>query len=360
MLAHELRNPMAAMRNALHLLKLPEVDETMAHHAREMTERQLHHLTRLVDDLLDMSRVAQGRLELHCETFDLSDAVLRAVEMAQPLIERHDHVLTVKLADDRVWIEGDQLRLAQAVSNLLTNSARYTEQQGHIRLVIRREDDWVAVQVTDNGIGIASELLPQVFDLFTQADNNLARSRGGLGIGLTLVKRIVELHGGSVLAASDGIGMGSTFTIRLPMTQSDTSAEGTHVPPIRQMQLPKKRVLVVDDNVDAVESLAAILRLAGYDVLCLYDGEAALNAIPTFSPNVVILDIGLPGVNGHEVAQRIRQELGLQSVKLLAVTGYGQEEDHRRSRLAGFDYHLTKPVDPIALERLISGQHATW
>jgi signal transduction histidine kinase/integral membrane sensor domain MASE1/ActR/RegA family two-component response regulator len=352
MLAHELRNPLAPVRNALHVLRSPAADADAAARARGVLERQVQHLTRLVDDLLDVSRVMRGRIELHKEPLDLGAAVARAVETVQPLMDARGHELTVELPAEPVPLEADLVRLAQVFANLLHNAAKYTEPGGDIRLSAAREDAGVVVRVRDNGVGIAADLLPHVFELFVQADRSIARSHGGLGIGLTVVRRLVEMHGGSVTAHSDGPDRGSEFVVRLPVSAATLPPPGKSGGP--GGPAPARRVLVVDDNADAADSLAQLLRLAGHEVRVAYDGPAALEAARTYRPDAVLLDIGLPGMSGYEVAKLLRTQPGPRPTLLVAVTGYGRQEDRRRSREAGFDVHLTKPVDPHELERVLT------
>lgn len=358
MLAHELRNPLAPMRNALHLLKMPGANSTVTDRARDVMERQMHHLVRLVDDLLDVSRIIRGQIELRREILDIAAAVSRAVETAEPAIDTQGHQLSVSLPEEPVWVEGDLVRLAQALANLLTNAAKYTDRAGRIEVAIVAEGREAVVRVRDSGIGIAPDMLPRLFDLFVQGNRSLARSQGGLGIGLTLVRRLVEMHGGSVTASSAGLGQGSEFVVRLPIatrSPSVTDAEAASAPHAHVTDAPKRRILVVDDNVDAAESIAMILQLAGYSVRCVYDGPSVLQAAQTYRPDVIVLDIGLPGMSGYEVARQLRALPDFGRTPLVAVTGYGQEEDRRSSAEAGFDCHLTKPVDPIALQAFVAG-----
>jgi PAS domain S-box-containing protein len=356
MLAHELRNPLAPMRNALHLMRLPGAEVTMVAQARDMMERQMHHLVRLVDDLLDVSRIIRGNIELRKEPVDLAVAVSRAVETAQPVVEAQGHHLAVSLAEQPVWVEGDLIRLSQVIANLLTNAAKYTDKAGRITVKLEREDGEAVVRVRDTGVGIPPDLQPRIFDLFVQGDRTLARSQGGLGIGLTLVKRLVEMHAGTIAVASAGVGQGSEFTVRLPALSDGqgSGAAGVAGERARVTDALRKRVLVVDDNVDAAESIAMILRVSGYDVRCVYDGPSVLPAARAYRPDVVVLDIGLPGLNGYDVARGLREQPEFKRTPLVAVTGYGQEEDRQRSHEAGFDYHLTKPVDPDALQAFVA------
>jgi PAS domain S-box-containing protein len=361
MLAHELRNPMAPMRNALHLMNMAGADDNMVRQSRTMMERQLENLVRLVDDLLDVSRIIRGKIELRREELDIATAVMRAIETAQPVIETHGHRLTIELPEAPIWVEADLIRLSQVIANLLTNAAKYTDKAGHITLAVSQDDGHAIVRVRDTGIGISSDVLPRVFDLFVQADRSLARSQGGLGIGLTLVKSLIEMHGGTVTVDSPGLGCGSEFAIKLPVMPRDAKGDldgktGSVQP--RVSDAVRRRVLVVDDNIDAANSIAMILRLSGYDVRCAYDGPAALKTARSYHPEVVVLDIGLPVMSGYEVARQLRSEREFEHVPLVAVTGYGQEEDRHRSFEAGFNCHLTKPVDVFALQAFISTQAA--
>ena len=358
MLSHELRNPLAAMRNALFLITRASADAETLRAARDVMERQMHQLVRLVDDLLDVSRIIRGRIELRRDRVDLGAVVNRAVEIAQPAIDAHGHRLELALAPYPLEIEGDLVRLSQVVCNLLMNAAKYSGRASRISVAVREEGGAAALSVRDYGVGIAPELLPRVFDLFVQGEHSLARSQGGLGIGLTLVQRLVEMHGGSVSAHSAGPGHGSEFSVRLPLA-SPAAADGARVAQARvQAQAAaapcRARLLVVDDNVDAAETIAKIMRLSGYEAECVYDGPTALAAVESKHPDVVVLDIGLPGMDGYEVARQLRARPAFRRVPLIAVTGYGQENDRARSLQAGFDEHFTKPVDPDALEQFIA------
>ena len=360
MLAHELRNPLAPVRNALQVLKMPGADRSTVEQARGMMERQVGHLVRLVDDLLDVSRIMQGRIELRPERVDLMTVVGRAVETAQPAIDAHGQQLNVSLPPHPVFVHADLVRLSQVITNLLTNAAKYSQQASRIWLTAECDGGEVVIRVRDTGSGIAPELLPRIFDLFVQADRSLARSQGGLGVGLTLVKRLVEMHGGSVTAASPGPGQGSEFTVRLKalperqVVEKDQGQEG----PVAH-GLPSRKVLVVDDNVDAAESAAMLLRLWGHEVRTVHDGPSVLQAVRDFGPEVILLDIGLPGLTGYEVAKQLRAQPEFESLVLAAMTGYGQDEDRRRSREAGFDLHLTKPLDPQKLEALVASPQSS-
>jgi PAS domain S-box-containing protein len=350
-LAHELRNPLAPIRNSLQILKMPRVDAATAQQTRDMMERQVHHLVRLVDDLLDVSRVMRGKIELHREPVELATVVARAVETAKPLIEVQGHKLDISLPPDSLLLNADPVRLAQVVGNLLTNSAKYTEANGHIWLTAHREGDQAVLRVRDNGIGIAPDMLPHVFELFVQADHATTRAQGGLGIGLTLVKNLVGLHGGLVEAHSAGLGKGCEFVVRLPLMSRRTQPPGDSA---RAEQGPAAaasghRLLVVDDNRDAAFSLSMLLRLQGHEVKVAHDGLSALETAMSFRPVLIFLDLGMPKMDGYEVARRIRTTPGLENVVLAALTGWGQEEDRRRTAEAGFDHHLVKPPEPQAL-----------
>jgi PAS domain S-box-containing protein len=354
MLAHELRNPLAPVRNAVQVLRMKCTDDPLVERMAEMMGRQVGHMSRLVDDLLDVSRITRGRVNLRRERVELATVVARAVESVRPLIDARGHELSISVPNEPVHLDADMTRLVQILGNLLNNASKYTPEGGHIWLTAYREGDDAVVIVRDNGIGIPAEMLPRVFDLFTQVDRTLDRSQGGLGIGLTLVRSLVELHGGSVKAASEGTGRGSEFIVRLPALpavpqqkeerKADEGQSGSATP---------HRVLIVDDNVDSVESLAILLEMAGHDARTAHDGPTALETARAFRPRVVLLDIGLPRMDGYEVARRIRQEPGLAGTTLIALTGYGQEEDRRRSREAGFDRHLVKPVDPEELREVL-------
>jgi signal transduction histidine kinase len=360
MLAHELRNPLAPVRNALQIIKMPEASAQDVSKAREMMERQLQHLVRLVDDLLDVSRIMRNRIELRKERVDLTTVFARAVETAQPVMDAQGHRLNVSLPAEPIAVEGDVMRLAQVVGNLLVNAAKYTDKAGYIWLTGQREDQEAVIRVRDTGIGIDAKLLPEIFDLFVQSDRSLARSQGGLGIGLTLVKRLVELHGGSVTAHSPGLGQGSEFVVRLAALAGDRvtmvaklGCRGHESDEIRRAPAPR-RVLVVDDNVDAASSAAMLLRFLGHEVQTAHDGAAALAAATSFVPDVALLDIGLPGMSGYELARALRARPEFRTLTLVALTGYGNEEDRRKSIEAGFNRHLVKPVDPAAVAGLLA------
>jgi signal transduction histidine kinase/DNA-binding response OmpR family regulator len=359
MLAHELRNPLAPIRNAVHVLHLQASDQPETHWARDVIDRQVKHLTRLVDDLLDVSRITGGKIRLVLEPVEISRIVAEAVEASGPVIREKRHHLDVHLPGEPLWVEGDAARLAQVLTNLLNNAAKYTDEGGHIGLDAGREEGQVVLRVRDTGIGIPAEMLAAVFNLFTQVDRSLDRSQGGLGVGLTLVRRLVELHGGSVQAYSEGPGRGSEFVVRLPAlagrNQRSGDAGGADLPSAPRTA---SRVLVVDDNVDGAESLAMLLRLGGSEVVLAHDGPAGLEAAREFRPDVVVLDIGLPGMDGYEVARRLRADPATKDALLVAVTGYGRDEDRALSREAGFDHHLVKPVDLSHLHEAFASPRA--
>lgn len=355
-LAHELRNPLAPIRNSLQILKMPRLDAATVERSREMMERQVHHLVRLVDDLLDVSRVMRGKIELRRECIELATVVARAVETVQPLVDAQGHDLSVRLPNESMLLDADPVRLAQVVGNLLTNAAKYTEPRGRIWLTADRDGDMAVLRVRDNGIGITPTMLPRIFELFMQADHASTKSQGGLGIGLTLVKNLVQMHNGSVEAKSAGLGQGSEFIVRLPISVQAIAQlrdGGTG----QQQSAPTPaghRLLIVDDNQDAANSLAMLLKLQGHEVRVAHNGPAALEITKGYTPDVVFLDIGMPGMDGYEVARRLRQQAGLENVVLAALTGWGQKEDRRRTSEAGFDHHLVKPPEPKAVEKLLA------
>jgi PAS domain S-box-containing protein len=355
MLAHELRNPLAPIRNATTIMRMNAVTPAQLTWCREVIDRQVLHLTRLVEDLLDVSRITTGKIKLDKTPLDVGVLVANAVESSRPLLEAKRHALEVNLPSDPVHVYGDMTRLSQVLLNLLNNAAKYTPEAGRIRLSVERDLEYVAIKVNDNGIGIPASLLGKVFDLFVQGDRGLDRAEGGLGIGLTLVQRIVSMHGGRVTAASDGLGRGSEFTVRLPMMRGPLrhATAGDASDPQRQLNSKTRHVLVVDDNQDSAESMATLLRLSGHEVGTAHDGPAALSYAADRRPEIVLLDIGLPGMTGYEVAKKIRALPGLARVRLVAMTGYGQEEDRRRASDAGFDSHFVKPLDVDDLAHVI-------
>jgi signal transduction histidine kinase/CheY-like chemotaxis protein len=355
-LAHELRNPLAPIRHAVKLLESPNVDQRQRAWAREVVARQVQRMALLLDDLLDVSRITRGRLDLKVESVDLEALVGTAVETARPLIDAKHHRLTVELPPQPVMLAVDPLRLSQSLSNLLTNAAKYTDAGGDIALRISLSPDALVMSVKDTGIGIDPRILPEVFEMFSQVDSAISRSEGGLGIGLALVKGLVNLHGGTVHGFSAGLGLGSEFTIRLPRSVLIPAAANPEADPIAAGSSASAplRVLVADDNRDAADSLAMLLELGGHEVLIAHSGEHALQLARKSRPHALILDIGMPDRTGYEVAGLIRAEPWGGEVLLVAVTGWGQEEDKARANAAGFDHHLTKPIDAEQLERLLS------
>ena len=355
MLAHELRNPLAPIRNAAQLLNVHSAGQPESEWARAVIERQTKHLASLVDGLLDVSRMVSGQITLRKKPIELSEVVHDAVETSRPLIRLRKHHLTVQLPEQPVLLEADLTRLSQVISNLLNNAAKYTDDGGQIRLDAVVDNGIVILRVRDTGLGIDPQLLPHIFDLFTQAERTPDRSEGGLGIGLTLVKRLVELHGGAVEAHSEGLGSGAEFIVRLPVlartatTQPAEKVAG-RVPVAAPADARSLRILVVDDNVDAADSIAMLLSMEGHQTRAVNTARAALLAVPDFKPEVVLLDIGLPEMDGYEVARRLRAQNGDHRMRLVAVTGYGQPADRRRAHAAGFDEHMVKPVEPAALQ----------
>lgn len=352
-LAHELRNPLAPIRNALQVIRLSN-DREVREQARTLIERQIVQMVRLIDDLMDVGRISRNKLELRKERVDLARVVQSAVETSRPLIEQMGHDLTVTLPPQPVVIHADLTRLTQVFMNLLNNSAKYTEPGGRIWLTVERQGSDVVVSVTDTGIGIHADKLRTVFNLFSQVEGSLSHSQGGLGIGLSLAKRLVEMHDGSVEAKSEGPGTGSTFTVRLPVL---IEASQPHRRTAREEAALKSnlRILVVDDNRDSADSLGMMLRMLGNDTRTAYDGEESVAASAAFQPDVILLDIGLPKLNGYQACRRIREQPGGKGIVVIALTGWGQEDDVRRSHQAGFDHHMVKPVDPNALMKLLAG-----
>jgi len=355
MLAHELRNPLAPMLNALQLMRLAP-SAAQVQWAQDVMQRQLAQLTRLVDDLLDVSRITRGMITLTREPLEVATLIARAVETVQPLLEERDHRLTLQVPPETLRVNGDTTRLVQALSNVLGNAAKYTERGGCIELRCSREGADVEIGVRDNGVGISPELLPRIFDLFTQLDRRTDHVAGGLGIGLALVRRLVEMHGGAVTAHSAGLGAGSEFVIRLPLhTAAEAEAERhAEMEQSHEGRVVARRILLADDNPDALESLAAVLRLRGHEVFSASNGASALETAVRHVPDIALLDIGMPLLDGYEVARRIRAADWGKSVTLVALTGWGQESDRRRSQEAGFDTHLVKPLDPDRLNALLA------
>jgi signal transduction histidine kinase/ActR/RegA family two-component response regulator len=352
-LAHELRNPLAPIRTSLHILRLTSADHPSARRVAEIMDRQVDHMVRLVDDLLEVSRITRGKIELRKEPVLLTEVLQSALETSRPLLDAAHHRLTLTIPPDPIVVDADPVRLAQVFANLLNNAAKYTDPGGQIGLAVVPADRAVSVTVRDTGIGIPADMLPHVFELFAQDDRQARRGPGGLGIGLTLVKSLVEMHGGTVEARSGGAGAGCEFTVRLPLAAVTPPVRGAKGPDGLRAELTPHRVLVIDDNRDAAESLGLLLTLLGAQVQVEYSGTAALAAIAKSRPTVVLLDLGMPGLDGLEVARRVRQQPELNTVRLIALTGWGRAEDRLRTKMAGFDHHLVKPVAFEELETLL-------
>jgi signal transduction histidine kinase len=374
MLAHELRNPLAPIHNAIELMRMRPLEDPQLNWARDVIARQLTSLTRLVDDLLDVSRITRGKINLTRQAVELEGLISRAVETVQPLFDEHHHELTLELPDSGVKVFGDATRLSQVIANVLGNAAKYTDEGGQISLATKVRANDVEIRIRDNGIGIRQDLLPHVFELFTQLDRNDGRTQGGLGIGLALVQRLVQMHGGEVSATSEGPGKGSEFVIRLPLLHREAdpveaqreaavetaAASGSEMAsamtPLVTASAARmaRRILIADDNNDALESLATLLQLSGHEVYTATNGGTALQSAERHLPEVVLLDIGMPLLDGYEVAKRIRAQPWGQRITLVALTGWGQDSDRRRSREAGFDSHLVKPLDLETLTDLLA------
>jgi two-component system, chemotaxis family, CheB/CheR fusion protein len=340
MLAHELRNPLSAMRNAVEVMRIASADESLRSRTRDIIDRQVSHLTRLVDDLLDVSRVTQGKIHLRLTSVDLSGIVWSSVEVARPAIESRRQKLTVRIPESGVVVRGDATRIEQVLINLLQNAAKYSNTGGSIEIALSEIAGKAILRVKDDGIGIPADLLPRIFDLFAQDNNSAGRSEGGLGIGLTIARNLIEMHGGTLRAFSEGAGKGSEFVIELPLASSSVSHAGL-------------RAMVIDDNIDAAEAMALMLNLSGHTVRIFHNGLDALQSVDAIKPHVVLLDIGLPGMDGFEIASRIRRLENGSSIRLIAVSGYGEPDDRLRGHRSGFDHYLVKPVDPNALGSLL-------
>jgi signal transduction histidine kinase/ActR/RegA family two-component response regulator len=353
MLGHELRNPLSAIANAVRLWNVAGEDRNAVELARGVIERQTGNLSRLVDDLLDVARITEGKIDLRKRAVDVNETIRQAVEAARPAIDQQRHELQLILEHDAtLWVYADPTRLEQIITNLLTNAIKYTRKGGEIRIEARRDGSEAVISVSDTGIGITPRMLPQIFDLFTQGDHSLDRSIGGLGIGLSLCRRLVELHGGTITASSEGVGRGSTFAIRVPTISAPEPAMLPQPPAQPEKPSRQRRILLVDDNQDTVRSLARLLQLRGHEVATAFDGVAALKLAQEFQPDFLLLDLGLPGLDGYELARRLRAQ-GFVRTPIVAISGYAQEGDRIRSRQAGFNYHFAKPVDFEALAELI-------
>jgi signal transduction histidine kinase len=352
-LAHELRNPLAPLRNALRILDVAGGDPAAAKRARDMMDRQLQQMVRLVDDLLDVSRITTGKLAVRRERTELGAIVRNAIDTARPFIDARRHMLVKRTPREPVWLDADATRLAQVFSNLLNNAAKYTDPGGRIELVAEVVDASVVIRVTDNGIGIAPSMQNAIFEMFTQVDHSLERTQAGLGVGLTLAKRLIELHGGTIEATSDGLNRGSSFVVTLPIAAAQAPAREPASEAYGAGNTFGHRILVADDNVDFATSFALILGMLGNDVRIAHDGAEALEVASTFGPQFCFLDIGLPKLNGYDLAQRLRASPITRDSTLIAVTGWGQEKDRQRAHESGFDHHMVKPVDPGQIEELL-------
>ena len=355
MLAHELRNPLAPIRNGIDVLRIVPPNGEQTKQILDMMEEQVHNLVRLIDDLLDVSRCTRGKLELRRQRVALTKIITNAVQTAQPLIHANDHELTVTQARENLYLHGDPTRLTQVVSNLLNNAAKYTNAGGKILLTTERIGDKVAIRVKDNGSGIASEMLPRIFEMFVQADNSLNRTQGGLGIGLTLVKSLVDMHGGTVEATSDGLGKGCEFTVRLPILQaSDVVGEEANDLSDETRLFRCHKILIVDDLWPAALILATLLRSWEQNVRTAASGTEALAMVEQEKPDLILSDISMPGMTGYELAQAIRRRPEWNDIRLVAATGFGQESDRKLAKEAGFNSHVVKPVSKEAIERLLA------
>ena len=358
-LAHELRNPLAPLRNGLQIMKLAGGDAAAVEKSRSMMERQVGQMSHLIDDLMDLSRISRGKIALQKMRLKLAEAVQDAVDTARPLIEERGHELVVDVPPEPLYVDADRTRLSQILGNLLNNAAKYTDRGGRIRVAVERQGSDVVVAVEDNGVGIPAHLLTTVFDMFAQVDRSLEKSQGGLGIGLNIVKRLVEMHDGSIVAESDGHGAGSRFVVRLPVVLTVTTERPDDHNGVPKVKPARRRILVVDDNVDGADSLAEMLRIMGNETQTAHDGLEAVDVAAAFRPDVILMDIGMPRLNGYEACRRIRGEPWGRNVIIVAQTGWGQEDDKRKSQDAGFNFHMVKPVDPAALEKMLAGLKAT-
>ena len=353
-LAHELRNPLAPLRNGLQIMKLAGGNPDAVEKSRSMMERQIGQMAHLIDDLMDLSRISRGKIVLQKTRLKLAESVQDAVDTARPLIEERGHELVVEVPPEPLYVDADRTRLAQVFGNILNNAAKYTDRKGRIRLAVRRQGGEVVVTIEDNGVGIPAHMLTHVFDMFAQVDRSLEKSQGGLGIGLNIVKKLVEMHGGSIVAESDGHGAGSRFVVRLPVVLTVTTDRLDDHNGVQKAKPARRRILVVDDNRDGATSLATMLRIMGNDTQAAHDGLEAVAVAEAFKPDVILMDIGMPRLNGYEACRRIREQPWGRNVVIVAQTGWGQEDDKRKSQEAGFDFHMVKPVDPAALEKLLS------
>lgn len=356
-LAHELRNPLAPIRNGLQILK-QDPEAAVAYDIRDMMDRQLTHLVYLIDDLMDVSRISQGKIDLRKNDILLRDVIQSAIETSRPQIDAKRHSLSAPLENTDIWLHGDMTRLTQVVSNLLNNAAKYTPEGGRIALDIRHDGADIVIRVTDNGVGIKADMLGRIFDLFTQVDRNIEQAQGGLGIGLTLARQFVEMHGGTISAASDGQGQGSSFTVRLPARDGAPAPKGEDAPanPVEATAATAApiKTLVVDDNVDSAKTVGWMLELIGHEPSLAFDGLSAIEMAKQLRPDVILLDIGLPKMDGYEVCRTLRADPAFKDTVLIAQTGWGQAEDRRKAIEAGFDHHLVKPISLDTLTRLLA------
>ena len=353
-LAHELRNPLAPIRNALHFMQLRGSRDPDMQNARDMIDRQVRQMVRLVDDLMEVSRITLGQIQLQSELVSLGIVITNAVEVSRPLIDGARHRLIVELPEEQLYIEGDSTRLSQVLQNLLNNAAKYTPPGGTITLRAERTGDAATIRVRDTGIGIPPGMLDRVFEMFTQVDRGSSLSQGGLGIGLALAQQLTQMHGGRIEVSSDGVGLGSEFSVRLPLSAAPVATALTPDLAGSLYRAERRRVLVADDNIDGAESLRLNLEIQGHDARAVFDGAAALSLADEFRPEVMVLDLGMPKLDGYEVCRRVRARSWGDEVTIIALTGWGQEQDRRRTLEAGFDHHLVKPVDPSILARLIA------
>jgi CheY-like chemotaxis protein/two-component sensor histidine kinase len=353
-LAHELRNPLAPLRNGLQLLKIAKDDHALIERTRHMMDLQLGQMVRLIDDLLDVGRISNDRIALNKQATSLDKVIRQAIETSNPLMLAQQHNLTIELPQHELPLDADAVRLTQVFANLLNNAAKYTPARGNIAIRAEEHDGCAIVRVVDDGIGIPAELLPQVFDMFMRVDTSLERAQGGLGIGLSLVKRLVEMHGGSVEALSRGPGLGSEFIVRLPLAATAAATAEVAAGETSTAAPKAHRILVVDDNEDAANTLAMLLNLLGHETRTATDGLAALDLVDQFHPHVALLDIGMPKLNGYDTARRLRQDIRGRDMLLVALSGWGQDVDRLKSSKAGFDIHLVKPVDVEEIQRLLA------
>ena len=354
LLAHELRNPLGPIRHAVKILRAKTPSPSELQWATAIIERQAEHMTRLVEDLLDVSRITRGRIELRRERVDIANVVKAAIEANPALGEKSRQELVLHVPDDALYVDGDPTRLTQVVANLLDNAVKYTDAGGTITVTVERDGDVAVVRIKDTGIGMSADVMPRIFEMFTQADLPAERAQGGLGVGLALVERLVKLHGGAVTAHSDGPGKGSEFTVRLPLVKRTRQQKPPEPSGIRETATTHCKVLVVDDNEDSADSLATLLRMLGHDARVAYDGATAVQTAREFVPEIAILDIGLPKMSGYDLATLLREEPWASELVLVALTGWGQDEYRRRSAQAGFDHHLTKPVEIDVLQQILS------